>query len=144
MNTIGMSKDEKRKYLKKKLGDVDAGDYSKISMAPFQRAGWSSLIPPMMDLPLSAFAPEHRFNLELQVWKLTFGLVILLYDLFTGTGRTLLAIGKSARKDYEFSRKDLNRMLRLLPFQNMYGVNNILNYIRDNSGLPPDGTRNRL
>ena len=144
MNTIGMSKDEKRKYLKKKLGDVDAGDYSKISMAAFQRAGWSSLIPPMMDLPLSAFAPEHRFNfrtsgLEVNLWTGN-----PTYDLFTGTGRTLLAIGKSARKDYEFSRKDLNRMLRLLPFQNMYGVNNILNYIRDNSGLPPDGTRNRL
>ena len=59
-NTIGMSPSEKKAYLKKKLGEK--GDYTKVGMAAFQRAGWSSVMPPFMDLMLGQIAPEYRFN----------------------------------------------------------------------------------
>ena len=88
--------------------------------------------------------PEHRFNyrtsgLEVNLWTGN-----PTYDLLGGVAKTLSSIMKSSRSDYSFSRTDLNRMMRLLPFQNLYGINNILNFIRDESGLPLKGSRSYL
>ena len=136
LNAIGMSDLEKKKYFKKKFGDIAQGDYTNLAMASFQRAGWSSLIPAYSDLFLSQLMPEHRFNyrtsgLEVNLWTGN-----PTYDLLGGVAKTLQSVMKSSRGDYSFSRTDLNRMMRLLPFQNLYGINNILNFIRDESGLP--------
>ena len=57
---------------------------------------------------------------------------------------TVDGVTKTLSTDYSFSRTDLNRMMRLLPFQNLYGINNILNFIRDESGLPLKGSRSYL
>ena len=144
LNAIGMSDLEKKKYFKKKFGDIAQGDYSNLAMASFQRAGWSSLIPAYSDLFLSQLMPEHRFNyrtsgLEVNLWTGN-----PTYDLLGGVAKTLSSVMKSSRGDYSFSRTDLNRMMRLLPFQNLYGINNILNFIRDESGLPLKGSRSYL
>ena len=89
--------------------------------------------------------PENRFNTR------SSGLEINLLhgnptmDLINGTARTMSQLMKATlREDYRFSRTDLNRAMRLFPFQNMYGVTNILNYIRDNSGLPSKGKTSKL
>ena len=144
LNAIGMSDLEKKKYFKKKFGDIAQGDYTNLAMASFQRAGWSSLIPAYSDLFLSQLMPEHRFNyrtsgLEVNLWTGN-----PTYDLLGGVAKTLSSVMKSSRGDYSFSRTDLNRMMRLLPFQNLYGINNILNFIRDESGLPLKGSRSYL
>ena len=46
------------------------------------------------------------------------------------------------RSDYNFSQVDARRIVRLFAFQNMFGVNNILNLFIDKSGLPEKGSVN--
>ena len=139
MNTIGMSEKEKRRYLKKKLGSEE-NKYQKLAQAAFQRSGWSSIMPSYADFVSGFVYPESRFNTR------SSGLEINLFygnpssDLIGGIYRTGTQLAKATlRDDYRFSRTDLNRFMRLLPYQNMYGITNILNYIRDNSGLPIKG-----
>jgi hypothetical protein len=139
-NSIGMSKQEKKKYLKKKLGDK--GDYSKIAVAAFQRAGWSSVMPPFLDMIMGQIAPEHRFNTRSSGQEMNLITGNPTYDLVFGKIFPTLGAGlKSMRSDYEFSKSDLNRLMRILPYQNLYGINQLLNFIRDNSGLPDKGSR---
>jgi len=139
-NTIGMSASEKKAYLKKKLGDK--GDYTKVALASFQRAGWSSVMPPFMDLVLGQIAPEYRFNTRSSGQEMNLITGNPTYDL----GEKVLGIGGSVIKslfnsDYDFSKQDLNRIMRILPYQNLYGINQLLNFLRDNSGLPDKGAR---
>ncbi len=145
LNTVGMSKSEKKKYLNSKLGDYKQGDYSKIAMASFQRSGWSSLIPSYADIFLGSMSPDNRFNFR------TSGLEVNLYTgnptydlLVNGFGKTFGSMLKSTRSDYRFSKTDMNRMMRLLPFQNMYGINNIINFLKERSGLPDKGSSSGL
>ena len=143
MQTIGMSDGEKKKYLKKKFGTSEE-KIQTLARAAFQRSGWSSIMPMYADFAMSGLFPEYKFNtrssgLEINLWK---GNPTM--DLIDGSFRTLGQIQKSWRDDYRFSRTDLNRAMRLLPFQNMYGITNILNYIRDNSGLPSKGKTSKL
>ena len=139
-NTIGMSATEKKAYLKKKFGNQ--GDYTKIALASFQRAGWSSVMPPFMDMILGQVAPEYRFNTRSSGQEMNLITGNPTYDLgektFSIAGSFLKTMFNS---DYNFSKQDLNRIMRMLPYQNLYGINQLLNYIRDNSGLPDQGTR---
>ena len=114
-------------------------------MASFQRSGWSSLIPSYADIFLGSMSPDNRFNFR------TSGLEVNLYTgnptydlLVNGFGKTFGSILKSTRSDYRFSKTDMNRMMRLLPFQNMYGINNIINFLKERSGLPEKGSSSGL
>ena len=139
-NSVGMSPSEKKKYLKKKLGE--RGDYSKIAVAAFQRAGWSSVMPPFMDMIMGQVAPEHRFNTRSSGQEMNLITGNPTYDLIFGKFFPILGSGlKATRSDYEFSKNDLNRIMRILPYQNLYGINQLLNFIKDNSGLPDKGAR---
>ena len=139
-NTIGMSNTEKKKYIKKRLGE--RGDYSKVARAAFQRAGWSSVMPPFMDMITGQVAPEHRFNTRSSGAEMNLITGNPTYDLVFGKLFPTLGAGlKAATTDYQFSKGDFNRMMRILPYQNLYGINQVLNFIRDNSGLPDKGAR---
>ena len=91
-NTIGMSPSEKKAYLKKKLGEK--GDYTKVGMAAFQRAGWSSVMPPFMDLMLGQIAPEYRFNTRSSGQEMNLITGNPTYDL----GEKVMGIGGSVIK----------------------------------------------
>ena len=137
-NTIGMSASEKKAYLKKKLGEK--GDVTKVAMASFQRAGWSSVMPPFMDFVLGHVAPEYRFNTRSSGQEMNLITGNPTYDL----GEKVIGIGGSVLKslfnsDYQFSKQDLNRIMRIFPYQNLYGVNQLINFTRDHSGLPDKG-----
>ena len=139
-NTIGMSPSEKKAYLKKKLGEK--GDYTKVALASFQRAGWSSVMPPFMDAITGQIAPEYRFNTRSSGQEMNLITGNPTYDL----GEKVLGIGGSVLKslfnpNYDFSKQDLNRIMRILPYQNLYGINQTINFIRDNSGLPDKGQK---
>lgn len=138
-NSIGMSPKEKKAYIQKKLGK--RGEYNKIAMAAFQRAGWSSMMPPFMDYMLGQLAPEYRFNTRSSGQEMNLITGNPTYDLVSKVLQVAGSGLKSMRSDYDFSKQDLNRLMRLFPYQNLYGVNNILNYLRDNSGLPDKGKR---
>ena len=38
--------------------------------------------------------------------------------------------------DYDFSKRDAYKWLRILPYQNMLGVRNVLQYMIDKNDLP--------
>ena len=136
-NAVGMSKSEKKAYLKKKLGEK--GDYNKIAIASFQRAGWSSVMPPFLDLIMGQIAPDHRFNTRSSGQEMNLITGNPTYDLI---GKIFQVAGsglKATRSDYNFSKQDLNRIMRLFPYQNLYGINQFLNFVRDHSGLPDKG-----
>jgi hypothetical protein len=138
-NAIGMSDSEKRKFLKKRLGEK--GDYTKLALASFQRAGWSSLMPSYLDMVTAQLSPENRFNTRSSGQDINLITGNPSYDLIFGKAFPLMGnILKSARSDYNFSQADLRRFKQMLPYQNMYGVNQFLNYAIENSGLPKKGS----
>jgi hypothetical protein len=140
-NAIGMSDSEKRKFLKKRLGEK--GDYTKLALASFQRAGWSSLMPSYLDMVTAQLSPENRFNTRSSGQDINLITGNPSYDLIFGKAFPLMGnILKSARSDYNFSQADLRRFKQMLPYQNMYGVNQFLNYAIENSGLPKKGSIN--
>lgn len=137
-NSIGMGDKQKQEYLEKRLGTE--GDYTKLALAVFQRTGWSSIMPAYADIVSSAVAPEYRFNtrssgLEVNLWNGN-----PTYDLISSGGSVLHSLLRSMRDDYSFSQVDAKRVVRLFAFQNMYGINNILNLFIDHSGLPQQGS----
>ena len=141
-NALGMNKSEKRKYLNKRLGKNDEEFLIKMGLASFQRAGWSSLMPPIADLFTSQLAPQYRFNTRSSGTDMNLLTGNPSYDLLTKVFSTAGSVLKSTRGDYRFTKSDLNRLMRLFPYQNMYGVNQLLNFIKDSSGLPEKGTYN--
>ena len=139
-NTIGMSATEKKAYLKKKLGET--GTYNKVAMASFQRAGWSSVMPPFMDFITGYIAPEYRFNTRSSGQEMNLITGNPTYDLGEKVIGIFGSVLKStANSNYNFSKQDLNRIMRILPYQNLYGINQTINFIRDNSGLPDKGQK---
>ena len=139
-NTIGMGEGQKAEYLDKRLGK--GGDYSRLGLAVFQRTGWSSLIPTYADLISSQVAPEYRFNTRSSGLEINLVNGNPTYDLVSGGFNVLGSFLKSMRSDYNFSQVDARRIVRLFAFQNMFGVNNILNLFIDKSGLPAKGSVN--
>jgi|MDTC01.3.fsa_nt_gb hypothetical protein len=146
MNAIGMNKAQKKKYFRKKFGSTRKKyDYSRIAMAAFQRSGWSSVIPPMADMMLSQLKPDYRFNFRSSGLEMNLITGNPSYDLvINGVGRTMGSFLKATRPDYSWSRTDFNRAMRLIPFQNLYGVNNLINFLRGTSPFPEKGTRSPL
>jgi hypothetical protein len=99
-------------------------------------------MPPFMDMIMGQVAPEHRFNTRSSGQEMNLITGNPTYDLIFGKFFPILGSGlKATRSDYEFSKNDLNRIMRILPYQNLYGINQLLNFIKDNSGLPDKGAR---
>lgn len=138
-NSIGMGDEQKQEYLERRLGTP--GDYSKIGLAVFQRTGWSSVIPAYADIISSAVAPEYRFNTRSSGLEVNLITGNPTYDLVSSTGSVLFSFLRSMREDYSFSQTDAKRVVRLFAFQNMAGVNNVLNLFIDHSGLPQQGSQ---
>ena len=135
-NTIGMSETDKVEYLKKRLGKNSDEFYLKMGLASFQRAGWSSVMPPMADYITANIAPNYRFNTRSSGQEMNLVTGNPTADLLGKISSSISSILKSSRSDYNFSQTDLNRIMRLFPFQNMYGVNQFLNWVKKSSGLP--------
>jgi hypothetical protein len=59
------------------------------------------------------------------------------YTLFTNAGTAIRNTGKAIFDDqYDFSKSDANKWLRILPYQNMLGIKNVMQYLIDGSDLP--------
>ncbi len=138
IQAIGKSSSEKKEFLKKRLS------IESIGKATFQRSTYASILPPIFDTGASILGYEPQFNYR------TSGLEINLitgnptYNLFekalgsptTGVG-ALTGIAKAALDDqYDFSKQSLYKIKAILPFQNMLGITNLLQYMIDKSDLP--------
>jgi hypothetical protein len=136
-NSLGMGDAQKREYFEKRFGKE--GDYSKLGLAAFQRTGWSSLIPSFADLATSQMAPEYRFNTRSSGLEINLITGNPTYDLASSGFDVMGSFLKATRDNYSFSKIDARRLVRLMAFQNSFGISNALNLFIDNSPLPDEG-----
>jgi hypothetical protein len=122
---------ERQNFLEEKL------DPASIAKATFQRSTYSTLIPPAVDALRYANGFDPIFNYR------TSGLDINLWtgnpsvSLFNNAANAYRGVSSSiSQDDYDLSKRDVYNVLRILPFQNMLGVRNVLQYMIDESDLP--------
>ena len=131
VQSIGKTGEEKDEFLEERLSPEAIGG------ATFQRNTYSTLIPAVMDMALYYSGNDTLFNyrssgLETNLWTGN-----PTYSLLQKTGGAIRSTGKAIFDDeYDFSKRDAYKWLRILPYQNMLGVRNVLQYMIDESDLP--------
>jgi hypothetical protein len=131
VQSIGKGKQQKEDFLDKQLQPL------AIGRAAFQRSTYSTIFPTLVDTGayLTGFDPLFSYR--------TTGLDANIitgnptYTLFSNTGTAVRNTGKAIFDDqYDFSKSDANKWLRILPYQNMLGIKNVMQYLIDGSDLP--------
>jgi len=131
VQALGKSGSEKEEFLEKRLS-IDS-----IGKAAFQRSTYASLLPVFYDTLASPFGGEPMFNYR------TSGLEINLitgnptYNLIDKGFGAIRSVGTALADDeYDFSKQSAYKIKAILPYQNMLGITNILQYMIDESDLP--------
>ena len=128
---VGKTGEERDDFLERRLSPEAIGG------ATFQRNTYSTLLPAFIDTGayLSGFDPFLNYRssgLETNIW--TGNPTISLIEKTTGairsTGRAIVD------DEYDFSKRDAYKWLRIAPYQNMLGIRNVLQYMIDDSDLP--------
>lgn len=129
LNSIG--RDDREEYLETRLNP------EAVAKAAFQRSGYSSILPPAVDSVAGLAGFQPVFNNYARTTGLASGLITgsPVFDLADNAARALRGATSAAQPDNNFSRQDLEAWFRLMPFQNMLGVRNVLNKI---AGELPD------
>jgi hypothetical protein len=131
VQALGKSSSEKEDFLEERLS-IDA-----IGKAAFQRSTYASLVPTFYDTLASPFGAEPMFNyrtsgldINLITGNPTYRLVEKGLGAIQGIGTAL------ADDEYDFSKQSAYKIKAILPYQNMIGITNILQYMIDESDLP--------
>jgi hypothetical protein len=131
VQALGKSSSEKEDFLEERLS-IDA-----IGKAAFQRSTYASLVPTFYDTLASPFGAEPMFNyrtsgldINLITGNPTYRLVEKGLGAIQGIGTAL------ADDEYDFSKQSAYKIKAILPYQNMVGITNILQYMIDESDLP--------
>ena len=128
---VGKTGEERDDFLERRLSPEAIGG------ATFQRNTYSTLLPAFIDTGayLSGVDPFLNYRssgLETNIW--TGNPTISLIEKTTGAIRST---GKAIIDDeYDFSKRDAYKWLRIAPYQNMLGIRNVLQYMIDDSDLP--------
>ena len=128
---VGKTGEERDDFLERRLSPEAIGG------ATFQRNTYSTLLPAFIDTGayLSGADPFLNYRssgLETNIW--TGNPTISLIEKTTGAIRST---GKAIIDDeYDFSKRDAYKWLRIAPYQNMLGIRNVLQYMIDDSDLP--------
>jgi hypothetical protein len=131
VQAAGKGDEEKDEFLTERLKP------EAIAGATFQRSTYSTLLPSILDMGLYYSGNDTMFNyrssgLETNLWTGN-----PTYSLLTQVGGAIRSTGKAIFDDeYDFSKRDAYKWLRILPYQNMLGVRNVLQYMIDESDLP--------
>jgi hypothetical protein len=129
--SVGKGRQQKEDFLEEKL------KLGSIGKAAFQRSTYSTIFPTLIDTGayFSGFNPLFNYR--------TTGLDANIitgnptYTLFSNAGTAVRNTGKAVFDDqYDFSKSDANKWLRILPYQNMLGIKNVMQYLIDGSDLP--------
>ena len=128
---IGMSSSEKEDFFEKRLST------EAIGRATFQRSTYSTLLPAVFDTTMYFAGQDPYFNyrssgLDINLWNgnPTWSLGTKLAGAIRNTGKAIFD------DDYDFSKRDAYKWKSILPYQNMIGVTNILQFMIDESDLP--------
>ena len=131
IQAIGKGPEEREEFLEERLSP------EAIAGATFQRNTYSTLIPPILDTASHYTGGDTFFNyrssgLETNLWTGN-----PTWSLLQKAGGAIRSTGRAIRDDeYDFSKRDAYKWLRILPYQNMLGVRNMLQYMIDESDLP--------
>lgn len=128
---IGMSSSEKEDFFEKRLTP------EAIGRATFQRSTFSTLLPAVFDTTMYFAGQDPYFNyrssgLDINLWtgNPTWSLGTKLAGAIRNTGKAVFD------DDYDFSKRDAYKWKSILPYQNMVGITNILQFMIDESDLP--------
>ena len=131
LQLIGKRGEAREEFIKNRLTP------EAIGSATFQRNTFSTIIPAFVDTGLylggaDPFLNYRTSGLETNLW--TGNPTVALLEKAAGAIRST---GKSViDDDYDFSKRDAYKWLRILPYQNMLGVRNVLQYMIDKNDLP--------
>jgi len=128
VNAIG--RDDKELFLQERLS-ID-----EIAKASFQRAGWASLFPALIDTGASLIGEDPLF-----AYGRSTGLAsnlfrgIPLVDLVDNASKAVVGGSRALFNDeYQWSRGQQRALNSLAPFQNAMGIKNVMNLTLE--GLP--------
>jgi hypothetical protein len=131
VQALGKSATEKDDFLEERLSP------ESIGKAAFQRSTYSTLLPTFVDTMTSPFGVEPMFNYRSSGLDINLVTGNPTYRLIDKGWGAIKGIGTAAVDDeYDFSKQSAYKIKGILPFQNMLGVTNILQYMIDESDLP--------
>jgi len=127
-HTQSIGRKDREKFLKQRLSNAN------IATAAFQRGAWSSIIPMSIDTITGSAGFDPLFSARSSGLESD--------PLFGNPTADLLINGRKAfagltapfRNDYDYSQDDMRNLRKLLPFQNIVGIRNVLDAIQ--SDLP--------
>lgn len=128
VNAIG--REDKNKFLDERLSIEELGK------AAFQRAGWASLFPALIDTGASFAGADPVFAYGRST-GLASGILrgVPLLDLIDNVGKVIYGGSRAMFNDeYQWSRGQQRAFNSLVPFQNAIGIKNVLNKTME--GLP--------
>jgi len=121
------------------MGDPDRDEKLKqrlnpanLAAAAFARTSESSILPMLIDSPVSWMTGHRIFDVRSSGLKSDV-MGSPLGDLLNTGNDMLQSVGTAATGD-DFSRQDFGNVRRVLPFQNMMGFTQFMNWL--SSGLP--------
>jgi hypothetical protein len=129
--SVGKGRQQREDFLEDKL------NIKSIGKAAFQRSTYSTLFPTLVDTGayLTGFNPLFNYRTTGLDSNIITGNPT--YTLFANATSAVRNTGKAIFDDeYDFSKSDANKWLRILPYQNMLGIKNIMQYLIDASDLP--------
>ena len=131
IQAIGKSGQEKEDFLEKRLST------EAIGKASFQRSTFSTLLPTFIDTAGYFGGFEQQFNYRSSGLDANLITGNPSYRLAEKVGGAIQGITKPMFDDeYDFSKQSAYKLKAILPYQNMLGVTNILQYMIDESDLP--------
>jgi len=131
IQAIGKTGEEREEFIENRLS------LEAIGGATFQRNTFSSLLPAVIDTTLHYTGQDMMFNyrssgLETNLWTGN-----PTWSLLGNAGKAVRGAGQAITDDeYDFSKRDAYKWLRIAPYQNMLGIRNVLQYMIDGSDLP--------
>ena len=131
IQAIGKTGTEREEFLEDRLS------LKSIGGATFQRNTYSTLIPAVFDTTNHFLGGNTYFNYRSSGLEINLLTGNPTYSLLEKAGGAVIGTAKSIRDDeYDFSKRDAYKWLRIAPYQNMLGIRNVLQYMIDESDLP--------
>ena len=94
-------------------------------------------MPTFIDTFRAAGGSEPLFNYRSSGLEINLVTGNPTYRLIEKGGGALVGVTQSMLDDeYDFSKRDAYKWLRIAPYQNMLGIRNVLQYMIDDSDLP--------
>jgi hypothetical protein len=120
---------DKQRYLQERL------TWENVAKASFERSSWAALMPTAIDTAAMPFTdPIFDFRTTGQSTDILFGNPSS--DLLDSVGQGIGALTKPMIEGRAPAQSEIQSGLRMLPFQNLHGVTQMINLLLGESGLP--------